>query len=98
MIKTSLAVAALVTVAGLGAMPALADSLSDFDEYHLLNRLEDRGIEATEVALWGTKLRVTVVAVDGSPTFIFLDPDTLRPADGTTGTRVLSSVDVGVER
>jgi hypothetical protein len=104
MIKTSLSVvAALVTVAGLSAAPALAESINgsstadSFNERQVLQTLRSRGVEATEAEAWGAQVKATIVAADGSTSFVYLDPDTLRPTGTTSGnTRVLTDIDVGV--
>lgn len=103
MIKTSVSlVAALVTVAGLGAVPAMADALGDsstnsFDETQILQTLRSRGVDAVDAEEWGSQVKATIIAADGSASFVYLDSDTLRPAGGTSGnTRVLSDLDVGV--
>jgi hypothetical protein len=101
--KISLSVlAALVAVAGL-ATPVLAQSsgtsTSDksFDDEAVLQQLRDRGVPATNVQEWGDKLQATITLADGSSSFAYFEPDTLRPIDSIRGgnTRVLTQLDVG---
>jgi hypothetical protein len=101
--KTSLPVlAALVAVAGLST-PVFAESLSgsssssdDFNAGLVLQSLRDRGIDASDVEKWGTRVKATVTLADGRSSFQYFEIDTLRPiGEAAANSRVLSRVDTG---
>jgi hypothetical protein len=106
MIKTSsltLAAAALVAIAGL-SVPALAedDSGTSFDEDCVAAALAERGVDVIDLAEYPGKIRATVRLPDGSNAFRYFDINSLQPVsgpgdDGST-TRVLTRLDVGVDR
>ena len=102
--KTSLPVlAALVAVVGFSA-PVLAESLSgsssstdDFNAGLVLQSLRDRGVDASDVEKWGSRVKATVTLADGSSSFQYFDVDTLRPVgEAAANSRVLSRVDTGL--
>jgi hypothetical protein len=106
MTKTSsltLAAAALVAVAGL-SLPALAedDSGTSFDDDLVAAALRDRGIDVIALAEYPEKIRATVVLPDGSTAFRYFSIHSLQPVsgpgDGGSSPRVLSRVDVGIDR
>ena len=106
MIKTSsltLVAAALVAVAGF-SLPALAedDSGTSFDEDSVAAALADRGVDVIALAESPGKIRATVRLPDGSTAFRYFDINSLQPVsgpgDGGNAPRVLTRVDVGVDR
>jgi hypothetical protein len=106
MIKTSsltLLAAALVAVAGL-SVPALAedDSGTSFDDDLVAAALADRGISVVELDEYPGKIRATVRLADGSTAYRYFEIGSLQPVSGPgdegAGTRVLTRLDVGVDR
>jgi hypothetical protein len=107
MIKTSsltLVAAALVAVAGF-SVPALAedDSGTSFDEDSVAAALADRGVDVIALAEAPGKIRATVRLPDGSTAFRYFDINSLQPVSGpgdggSSAPRVLTRVDVGVDR
>ncbi len=106
MIKTSsltLVAAALVAVAGF-SLPALAedDSGTSFDDDSVAAALADRGVAVIALAEYPGKIRATVRLPDGSTAFRYFDVNSLQPVsgpgDGGNGARVLTRLDVGVDR
>jgi hypothetical protein len=93
-------VAAAFTAALSLAAPALADDIAStpFDDDAVYSMLASRGVHATELGLWGNKIRATVVLADGSSEFQFFDQTTLQRVDvgaPNRNSRVLSELDVG---
>ncbi|GHA20886.1 hypothetical protein GCM10007989_15050 [Devosia pacifica] len=81
--------AALVATVGLtAAAPAFADTGRPFGEgssdsrefaaYSILVRLQQSGVDATNVEEWGPLVRAYVRQDDGSTTMLFFEPDTLQ--------------------
>lgn len=96
--------AALVTVAGLAAVPAMAQSLNDsssddFNPSIVQQQLRAQGYNVGQVQDWGNKVQATITLADGSTGFAYFDRDTLRPVGDQAGgnTRVLSRLDVGAQ-
>ena len=94
MIKSS--ILALVTVAALGsiAAPAFADSDESANDSlntgsfearesvadSILVRLQQQGVEATEVEAWGGLVRAYVTQPDGTVAMQYFAADSLKPA------------------
>jgi hypothetical protein len=95
--------AALVAAAGL-SVPALAedDSGTSFDDDLVAAALQERGIAVVALAEVPNKIRATVRLPDGSTEFRYFDINSLQPVNGPGegggNTRVLSRLDVGVDR
>jgi hypothetical protein len=103
MTKTSsltLVAAALVATIGFAA-PALADDNSDtsFNDDLVAAALAERGIDVLQLDESLGKIRATVRTADGSTEFQYFDINSLQPIAASGGnTRVLSDLDVGIER
>jgi hypothetical protein len=106
MTKTSslslVAAAALVATLGVAA-PVLAedDAGTSFNDDLVASALAERGINAVQLDENFGKIRATVQLADGSTEFQYFDIDTLQPiaaSGGNGNSRVLSDLDVGVER
>ena len=99
----SIVAAALVAVAGF-SVPAIAedDSGTSFDDDLVAAALADRGVDVIALAETPTKIRATVQLPDGSIEFQYFDINSLQPVsgpgEGSGNTRVLSRLDVGVDR
>lgn len=87
MIKNT-AAAVITAVALLGAAaPAFAEAIATSSEDNIPSydydfaqaRLQEKGINASSVELWGTVVRAFVVGEDGTQTMQFFDKDTLAP-------------------
>ena len=91
MIKSS--ILALVTVAALGsiAAPAFADSGDSANDSlntgsvetvadSILVRLQQQGVQATEVEAWGGLVRAYVTQPDGTLAMQYFAADSLKPA------------------
>ena len=91
MIKSS--ILALVTVAALGsiAAPAFADSGDSANDSlntgsvetvadSILVRLQQQGVQATEVEAWGGLVRAYVTQPDGTVAMQYFAADSLKPA------------------
>lgn len=78
--KTAIALSAIALV-GVSA-PALANPFDGEDTSWALDRfqtgLQQRGIEAVDVAGWGELVRADVRQPDGSIQFQYFDPDTFQ--------------------
>jgi hypothetical protein len=92
----SLAIALALT-AGVAA-PALAnDSFDSFDASYQLQRLNDAGINAVDVAEdTSSTMRANIKLDDGSQVFQYYNQDNLQPIGqaGGAATRVLTKLDV----
>lgn len=89
----------IVTAALLaGVAPALAsDNFGSFNAAHQLQRLQDVGVNATDVAEdTSTIMRATVKLEDGSTAFAYFSIDNLQPLkkSGASATKVLTKLDV----
>jgi hypothetical protein len=95
--------AALVAAAGL-SVPALAedDSGTSFDDDLVAAALQERGIAVVALAEVPNRIRATVRLPEGSTEFRYFDINSLQPVrgpgEGGGNTRVLSRLDVGVDR
>ena len=93
-------VAAAFTAALSIAAPAFADDIAStpFDDDAVYSMLASRGVDATDLALFGNKIRATVQLADGSSEFQYFDQATLQRVDigaPNRNSRVLSELDVG---
>ena len=78
------AIAAVVALAGLSALPAMANDNDNLDingrsEFAIESALRDQGIAVTGVEEWGDYVRAWVATNDGGTTQQFFDIETLQP-------------------
>ena len=79
------AIAAVVALAGLSALPAMANdistdvSINGRSEFAIESALRDQGVAATSVEEWGNYVRAWVATSDGGTTQQFFDIETLQP-------------------
>lgn len=88
---------ALALSAGVAAPALASDSFDSFDPSYQLQRLQDAGINAVDVAEdTSSTMRVTVRLDDGSQVFQFYNQDNLQQIGqaGGDANRVLSKLDV----
>ena len=78
------AIAAVVALAGLSALPVMANDNDNLDingrsEFAIESALRDQGVAVTGVEEWGDYVRAWVATSDGGTTQQFFDIETLQP-------------------